>query len=177
MQLVFSLQIHAPRKKVFYVEDNVRLLQQVPSLTIFFTTFDLPCFDWTGWDTLSHCCHCTTSSKRASFMTMSSQAGHLSHLFIVHFSLVLSQTKWSTNDPEYQRKLGTSLHSKEIHRASSHCHGTGRGKLVVAWLLAAKHFLASKSRIYWTPFWHGVFPFETFQMSLSMTILRASFRA
>lgn len=176
MQLVFSLQIHAPRKKVFYVEDNVRLLQQFPlwpsslplSTCLVLTELD---------ETLSHCCHCTTSSKRASFMTMSSQAGHLSHLFIVHFSLVLSQTKWSTNDPEYQRKLATSLHSKEIHRASSHCHGTGRGKLVVAWLLAAKHFLASKSRIYWTPFWHGVFPFETFQMSLSMTILRASFRA
>lgn len=52
----------------------------VPSLitfSIFFTTFDLPCFDWTGWDTLSHCCHCITSSKRASFMTMSSQAGLL----------------------------------------------------------------------------------------------------
>ena len=102
MQFVFSLWIHAPRKKV--------ASSTVPSLvtfSIFFTSLDLPCFFWTGWGALSHCCHYTTSSRGASFMTMSSQAGHLSHLFIMYFSLVLSQTKWSTNDPEYEGKLGS----------------------------------------------------------------------
>ena len=143
------------------------------TFSIFLTSYGLPCLDWNGWDTLSHCCHCTTSSRGASFMTVSGQAGHLSHLLIMHSSLVLSKTKWSTNVPEYEGKLSISLLR---HPQSIFTFGTGKGKTCRGMAVSSKTFFGVKEQNLLNPIGTWGSNSETIQKSLSVTAFSASFK-